>query len=193
MATIKRSLATLHERAKDKRTGYVEDVLAQADRVDGEHYWIDEARYLALRRKWASPPKADSADPASPEQPLAPESVPARPQSARTRRHPSRLRQAANLTRAAAHAAGSVAKTSLGIDRASDELIDARLDVCRQCPGDHATWKNGDVHTCGPMVESAVRAGDGTCGCILRAKARDAAENCPFGYWPDPPGQLSPG
>ena len=183
MATIKRSLATLHERAKDKRTGYVEDVLAQADRVDGEHYWIDEARYLALRRKWASPPKADSADPASPEQPLAPESVPARPQSARTRRHPSRLRQAANLTRAGAHAATSVAKTSLGIDRASDDLVEARLNVCRNCPGGHATWKNGDLHTCGSMLESAKGTGDGACGCVLRAKASDQRERCPLGWW----------
>jgi len=170
MATIKRSLATLHERAKHKPTGYVEDVLAQAERVDREHYWIDEARYLALRRKWA------------PEPPEAPDSPGAtRP----ARRYPSRLRQAANLTRAAAHAATSVAKTSLSIERASGALVEARLDVCRNCPGGYATFKGGDVHTCGPMLESAGGAGQGSCGCVLRAKARDAAESCPFGYWPE--------
>ena len=79
----------------------------------------------------------------------------------------------------------SVAKTSLGIDRASDEQVEARLSVCRNCPGGHATWKNGDVHTCGPMLESAKgTAIDGTCGCLLKKKARDARQTCPSDWWP---------
>jgi len=86
----------------------------------------------------------------------------------------------------AAHGARSVAKTSLGIDRASDELIEARLNICRQCPGNHAVWKNGDVHTCGPMLASMKGEGRGACGCVLRKKARDLKERCPLDYWPEP-------
>jgi hypothetical protein len=93
------------------------------------------------------------------------------------------------VLRHASHAATSVAKTSLGIDRATDEQVEARLNVCRQCPGDHAVWRDdpasgGDVHTCGPMLGSMREAGEGTCGCVLRKKARDLAEDCPFDWWP---------
>jgi hypothetical protein len=104
--------------------------------------------------------------------------TPSRPQS-------SIARQGLNVLRHAGHAATSVAKTSLGIDRATDEQVEARLNVCRQCPGDHAIWRNGDVHTCGPMLASVREAGEGTCGCVLRKKARDLAEDCPFGWWPE--------
>lgn len=82
-----------------------------------------------------------------------------------------------------AHAAGSIAKTTVGIDRALPGEVEARLNVCRKCPGAHAIWKDGDVHTCGPMIASLTRAGHGTCGCVLKKKALDAAEHCPFGWW----------
>jgi hypothetical protein len=95
----------------------------------------------------------------------------------------SRTHQFANLLGSAARATRSVAKTSLGIGWASDEQAVARLDVCRQCPGNHAVWKNGDVHTCGPMLASMKGQGEGTCGCILHREARDLAENCLFGWW----------
>jgi hypothetical protein len=97
---------------------------------------------------------------------------------------PSITRQALNITRHALHGAASIAKTSLGIDRASDEQVEARLNVCRRCPGGHTVWKNGDVHTCGPMLDSMRTSGQGTCGCILHKKARDLAEGCPHGWWP---------
>ncbi|MCC6680717.1 MAG: hypothetical protein IT445_07425 [Phycisphaeraceae bacterium] len=45
-----------------------------------------------------------------------------------------------NVIRRAGHAARSVAKTTLGIDRASDAQVEARLNVCRRCPGGHATY-----------------------------------------------------
>jgi hypothetical protein len=72
----------------------------------------------------------------------------------------------------------------VGIDRAAAALLEARLNLCRNCPGGHATWTNGDLHTCGPMLESARGDGDGTCGCVLRAKARNRREGCPFGGGP---------
>lgn len=161
MALLKRSLTSLHHQATTRPPGYVADVLARADRVDDEHYWIEPQAYLELCRRWQATP-------------------PPKPR-------PSRPRQIANLIGSAARATRSVARTSLGINRATDEQVEARLNVCRQCPGNHAMWKNGDVHTCGPMLQSMADNGGGTCGCILPRKARDLTETCPFGWWPEPP------
>ncbi len=97
----------------------------------------------------------------------------------------SKLKTAAHITHRLAHAAASIAKTTLGIDRATEEQVDARFNVCRHCPGGHATFNaDGSLPTCGPMLESLKRDGHGTCGCILTIKARDRAEACPFGWWP---------
>jgi len=84
------------------------------------------------------------------------------------------------------HAAKSVVKTQLlRRDRVAEADYQARLEVCRHCPGAHATFKSdGSLHTCGPMVESLKEQGRKTCGCVLSKKARDAKETCPFGYWP---------
>jgi len=161
MALLKRSLTALHEQATTRSPGYVDDVLARAERVDEEYYWIDPQAYLDLCRRWqaASLPTSQL----------------------------SKSRQIITMARSAARATRSIARTSLGINRATDEQVDARLNACRQCPGNHAIWKNGDVHTCGPMVASMKGQGEGTCGCVLRRKARDLAEDCPFGWWPEPP------
>ncbi len=110
------------------------------------------------------------------------------PRPGATPPQPGKTRQTLNVIRHAGHAARSVAKTTLGIDRASEAQVEARLNVCRQCPGGHAVWtpggpRGGDVHTCGPMLQSMRDAGEGTCGCILHKKARDRAEDCPFGWW----------
>lgn len=82
------------------------------------------------------------------------------------------------------HGAGSIIKTALGIDRLPAGQVKARLDVCRKCPGNHAVWKRGQIHTCGPMLKSLLEKNRKSCGCVLRAKARDRKEDCPFGYWP---------
>lgn len=158
MALLKRSLAALHEQANTRSPSYVDEVLARAERVDDEHYWIDPQAYLDLCRRWQTAP-------------------PSKPR-------PSKVRQLANIARSTARATRSVTKTTLGMDRASDEQVEARLDVCRRCPGGHAVMKDGDVHTCGPMLESMQGTSQGTCGCILRKKARDLTEHCPFGWWP---------
>ena len=98
------------------------------------------------------------------------------------------IAKATRVGRAAAHATKSVAKTSIGIGVATDEQIAARLAICVACPGRHATFKqDGTLHTCGPMLESLREAGRKTCGCVLNKKARDLAEDCPFGYWPTTP------
>jgi len=84
------------------------------------------------------------------------------------------------------HGAGSIVKTQvLRRDRVSEADYQARLEVCRHCPGGHATFKaDGNLHTCGPMIQSLKQQGQKTCGCVLSKKARDAEESCPFGYWP---------
>ncbi len=166
MALLQRSLQALHEQAKIRPPGYVDDVLRHVQRVDDAHYWIDPQAYLNLCQRWQTTP-------------------PRKPPKPRKSR-PSRSRQFVNLIGSAARATRSVARTSLGIHRATDEQVEARLNICRQCPGNHGIWKHGDVHTCGPMLASMKGQGEGTCGCILRRKARDLTEDCPFGWWPKP-------
>ena len=86
------------------------------------------------------------------------------------------------------HAAKSVVKTQvLRQDRVTPEAFELRLAVCQNCPGGHATYnKDGSLHTCGPMLQSLKDAGQKTCGCVLKAKARDAKESCPFNHWSTP-------
>lgn len=79
----------------------------------------------------------------------------------------------------------STAKTQfLRVDRASERHYESRLDVCANCPGNHARFKaSGELHTCGPMLVSLTRRGVPTCGCVLKLKARDTGQACPFGFW----------
>ena len=45
-------LANLRNRAKDRPPGYVEDVLAHAERQDGQHYWIADGDWWKLAAKY---------------------------------------------------------------------------------------------------------------------------------------------
>jgi hypothetical protein len=92
--------------------------------------------------------------------------------------------RAITRARAAAHGALSVLRTSAGIGLLSRPEVEARLEVCRRCPGDLAVLRGGEVHTCGRLLEIHREQGRSTCGCILRAKAVDADERCPNGWWP---------
>lgn len=105
----------------------------------------------------------------------------------------SLLLKTGRLVRSASRGAASVAKTSLlRHDRTTPLEHAARLDVCRDCPGGHATFRdNGALHTCGPMIAGMAGSGGGSdgkpgkpCGCVLSRKALDRGEDCPFGYWP---------
>lgn len=182
------------------RKRYLKDVLRASEAVDAEHYHIAPPAFNALRAKYGERDRLDGQGRLGPPA-NGPGETPASPtRSAQATQAPeeaadreSALRGSVRAARRVAHAAHSIAKTSLGIDRASDEQIEVRLDVCRQCPGEHAIWKNGEVYTCGPMLESMKRAGQGTCGCILRKKARDLTENCPFGWWPTPAADILSG
>ncbi len=100
----------------------------------------------------------------------------------------SRLAAARQLVGRVAHGALSLAKTTLGRDRAAAALVEARLAVCRHCPGGHAVrHPDGAVQSCGPLLAAAPSGARAPCGCWLRQKARDARERCPFGWWPAPP------
>lgn len=69
--------------------------------------------------------------------------------------------------------------------RLSDQQVAARLSVCRQCPGGHAQFKkDGSLLSCGKLLAGQPRTKNRPCGCYLRRKARNAREDCPFGYWP---------
>lgn len=142
--------------------GYEQDVRAHAiQTTDNGDLVLPEADWLALRRKYRA----------------------ARQSQTRANGAPK------GLVRGAARGAASMVKTGLlRQDRLDEEQFQARLDVCRQCPGGHAVWKRGDVHTCGPMLKSMRQKKRKTCGCILKRKARDRKEDCPFGYWPKPAG-----
>jgi hypothetical protein len=77
----------------------------------------------------------------------------------------------------------SVAKTQiLRKGRVSDDLYKERLNTCTNCPGNHAVFKNGALHTCGQFKDS-ITGKLPTCGCVLTKKARDESQNCPMGYW----------
>ncbi|WP_437306687.1 hypothetical protein [Sorangium sp. So ce388] len=100
----------------------------------------------------------------------------------------SRFARAITRARAAARGALSVLKTSLKVGLLPRPEVEARLDVCRRCPGGLAVMREGgdDVYTCGKLLEIHREQGRSTCGCILRAKAVDAEEDCPNGWWPRP-------
>jgi hypothetical protein len=80
-------------------------------------------------------------------------------------------------------AVGSSVKTAiLRLDRTTPEQFKARIDICRACESSTKTRK-GEPYTCGPMLESMVNPDLSTCGCVLRRKARDKSQQCPYGYW----------
>ena len=96
---------------------------------------------------------------------------------------PSIPTQISNVISSVATATKSIVKTSLGIDVVDDQEFNRRLNICRQCPGSHAIFKNGNLHTCGKMLESARNKGERTCGCVLNQKAKDKSQHCPNDYW----------
>ncbi|WP_437668994.1 hypothetical protein [Sorangium sp. So ce131] len=96
----------------------------------------------------------------------------------------SRFSGAITRARAAAQGALSVLRTSLGVGLLARPEVEARLSVCRRCPGGLAVMRGDDVYTCGRLLEVHRAQGRSTCGCVLRMKAVDAEEDCPNGWWP---------
>lgn len=84
-------------------------------------------------------------------------------------------------------AAKSIVKTELlRKDRLTDSQVKQRLAVCLACPGGHVVLdKKGQVKSCGPLLGRNRNQSKSPCGCLLRKKARDRLQECPFDYWPD--------
>ncbi len=125
-------------------------------------------------------------------------------EAVRAGRPPGTLRRLLRGVADAGGGAASMIKTRLGIDRASDAKFQARLDVCRACPGnlaqltvarkhvtpptpqrrDELIAAGAEVHTCGPMLRQQKKDTGKSCGCVLREKARDLKQHCPNRWWP---------
>ena len=98
---------------------------------------------------------------------------------------PRATRRLSRVAGGVSTAAISTAKTQLlRRDRVGDGHHAARLNVCRSCPGGHATLsRHGTPRTSGPMLASLTVKGQPTCGCVLTQKARDLKQACSFGCW----------
>lgn len=77
------------------------------------------------------------------------------------------------------YGAAGLAKAALGIDKAPDEVIQFRRDMCRGC--DEATRNENriDRPTKGLTTFSQCRL----CDCFIAPKTRISSEKCPLGKW----------
>jgi hypothetical protein len=92
---------------------------------------------------------------------------------------PRATRRLSRVAGGVSAAAISTAKTQLlRRDRVADAHHAARLNVCRSCPGGHATLtKHGTPRTCGPML---------ACSCEGQASYRGTLESAGLEVWPIP-------
>ncbi|HCD34127.1 MAG TPA: hypothetical protein DER01_17080 [Phycisphaerales bacterium] len=68
------------------------------------------------------------------------------------------------------HGAAGLAKAKLGIDRASDGVIEHRTQICKTCP--KSIFKDAQLRKCS------------ACGCgLIDKKLVVASEKCPLGKW----------
>lgn len=65
-----------------------------------------------------------------------------------------------------------VSKATLRIDRADDETVKARRDICRAC--EHAEMRRGKLRLLSQCD---------ACGCFISAKTSLASERCPDARW----------
>jgi hypothetical protein len=82
------------------------------------------------------------------------------------------------------HGAAGLAKVGLqavgiSIDRAGDDLVGRRRDICRDCP--HATRNAASRFVAAKGLTSLSRCTQ--CSCVIAAKTRIASEQCPVGKW----------
>ena len=76
----------------------------------------------------------------------------------------------------AINAARGMVSILMPVERATDELVETRGKLCRECPS--RVRKHG-VDWCGKPRKVT----DETCGCIVWAKIRVIKEECPQGKW----------
>jgi len=81
-----------------------------------------------------------------------------------------------------AHGAVGLAKATLGIDRATDEAVKARLAICETCVESIPKASPVTSRKCGSLLKALAGKGGG-CGCGLGSKTMIAGESCPLGKW----------
>lgn len=84
-----------------------------------------------------------------------------------------------------ARGVAGVVKSAVGVDRATDAVIEARRAVCDEC--EHAKpcfpgIGRRKAMCCGRLVD-AIKPDVATCGCFIRRKTVVATESCPVGKW----------
>lgn len=70
-----------------------------------------------------------------------------------------------------------LSKAAIGIDKAADEVIHKRRDICRECP--YATRNNQFTESNGLTSLSRCEK----CSCFIAAKTKLNKEVCPLGKW----------
>lgn len=96
-------------------------------------------------------------------------------------RNGAAAKAAYEAAKAGAAGAVSIATSTLGINRAPDDVIDTRRDLCMQCEHMHGCL--GDrVHCCGRLSDFRDPSTP-TCGCVIEAKIKLATTSCPVGRW----------
>lgn len=78
------------------------------------------------------------------------------------------------LTKAAAQSAG------IAVDKAPRGVVQARRDVCRECP--EATRNEAKIST--PTKGLTTLSRCKKCNCFIAAKTKLASQSCPMDKWP---------
>ena len=77
------------------------------------------------------------------------------------------------------HGAAGLLKSAIGIDRAADEIIGSRLEICGGCPENQPCVAG---RCCGRLFD-VLKPSSRTCGCVIANKVKLAGESCPMSRW----------
>ncbi len=72
-----------------------------------------------------------------------------------------------------------LSKVALSMDKAPDDIISARRDVCRNC--EYSTKNKDKINT--PSKGLSLRSICTNCKCFIAAKTQLLNEQCPLGKW----------
>ena len=80
------------------------------------------------------------------------------------------------------HGIWGLTKSVLKINRAAEQIIAARTDICEKCDENVPCWKGSSARCCGQLI-NVLKPGKGTCGCKINNKVSVATESCPLNKW----------
>jgi len=156
---IRRSIAALKRTARARPAGYVESVLASAERADKAHYWIDLANYLDLCRRHGT---FKGASPAAGRLAVAPGIHEAQPIPAREAPPP---REGMVPQPTPEPDAKTQATAEAAVARLAE--IKRRFAICKACEHSRDDGFACALHT----------------GCCFGRFRSDLANRCPAGRW----------